>query len=395
MAFLERETYNDFEIIVSDNYTNPALSCETYCRKSLLKNIKYVRPPAPLGMVANWNYALQYATGDYVCFFTDKMFLLPGTLAYVAEILQKNPTEILNWVDSKFTPLKFPDYFGMGDYVRGVSEISPNKHFEEFDPKEELRKKAFATVSRHEQGSSHYVRGKICFGAYDRHLITRIMENTGQLFYNVSPDYTSMILGLSYANSAMEINRPGIVHINTDLSNGGQSNIRDEHALSYLNSLSESEQLFEEMLVPYLYSSPHNIVARDYVSLKHRFDLKYELNRINWLVYVTEDLDISGRIWSSPQIAQKHRELLACFVNEKLNESEREQYFSRLKQRLPVEETTAMRRTAIKNKVKVLLRQLIPEFALEMRRKYHGPEQRTRPTSVRLRLQDLLERDKY
>jgi hypothetical protein len=29
-------------------------------------------------MVDNWNHALAHATGDYVAFLTDKMFVLPG-----------------------------------------------------------------------------------------------------------------------------------------------------------------------------------------------------------------------------------------------------------------------------------------------------------------------------
>lgn len=386
LAFLERETYNDFEVIVSDNYTDPALSCEAYCRNSSLRNIKYVRPPSPLGMVANWNHALQYATGDYVCYFTDKMFLLPGTLSYAAAILQEHPAEILNWAGSSFSPLKYPDYFGLGVYVKGTSGIATAKYFEKFDPKGELRKKVFAAISRGEQDPSHYARGKICFGAYDRKLIARILDRTGQLFYNVSPDYTSMILGLSYANSAVEINQPGIVHINTDLSNGGQGAIRDEHALSFLTSLDHHDQLFEEMLVPNLYSCVHNVVAHDYIALQRKLDLDYELNRVNWLVYIAEDLDLPGRLWSSPQIELEHRRLLANFVAEQLNDMERQQYFSKLKSRASV-----ARRNKVGSMVRNTLRSVIPEFILELRRKYWTSEQRAYQPPEPIYLHDLLD----
>ncbi len=237
LKFLEREPYKNFEVIVSDNYTDNSLSCEAYCRSSSLENIKYVKPPTAVGMVDNWNYALQHATGDYIFYFTDKMFLLPGVLSYVAAIVKEKQVEIVSWADSKYTPLRMPDYFGKGVYTEGWSAVSSDKYFIEYDAKEELKKKAFGAVSRSEQSTSHYARGKICFGGYKRDLIERILNRAGHLFHDISPDYTSMILGLSLANSALEIRPPGIVHINTDLSNGGQGAIRDEQALAYLMSL--------------------------------------------------------------------------------------------------------------------------------------------------------------
>jgi glycosyltransferase involved in cell wall biosynthesis len=91
LNFLLKQKYDDFEVIVSDNYSDPSLSCEDVCKKSPLKNIKYIRPPEPIGMVDNWNYALGHATGDYIFFFTDKMFLLPETLSNAGAALVRKP----------------------------------------------------------------------------------------------------------------------------------------------------------------------------------------------------------------------------------------------------------------------------------------------------------------
>jgi glycosyltransferase involved in cell wall biosynthesis len=78
LRILEAQGHEGFEVVVSDNYTDPDLSCETVCRRSSLARLTYVRPPAPVDMVDNWNHALAHATGDYVAFLTDKMFVLPG-----------------------------------------------------------------------------------------------------------------------------------------------------------------------------------------------------------------------------------------------------------------------------------------------------------------------------
>ncbi len=370
LQFLEKETYKNFEIIISDNYTDVSLSCEVYCRNSSLENIKYVKPPTPIGMVDNWNYALQQATGDYIFYFTDKMFLLPGTLSYVADILVKNPVEIVNWVDSKYTPSRMPDYFGEGVYTKGRSAVSSDKFFIKYDPKEEFKKKAFGEVSRGEQDASHYVRGKICFGGYKRHLIDRILDRAGNLFHDISPDYTSMILGLSLATSAIEIRPPGIVHINTDLSNGGQGAVRDEHVLSRLISLDGGNFMFDDMLVPHLYSSAHNVVARDYISLQRKFGFDYQLNTVNWLVYITEDLDLAGRVWSSRDVEVEHRHLLKKFIEKNMTLAMKKKYYHKLKTRL-------LTRNYIVNKDKLKSRKLIfqtikliiPEFFLNARRR--------------------------
>lgn len=375
LIFLQRETYKNFEVIVSDNYTDVSLSCENYCKNSSLKNIKYVKPPYPVGMVENWNFALQQATGDYVFYFTDKMFLLPGTLSYVAEILAKNQVDIVSWVDSKYSALCFPDYFGKGIYTEGCSAVCSEKEFVEYDPKEELKRKVFAEVSRNEQDSSHYARGKICFGGYKRHLIDKILDRADNLFHNISPDYTSMILGLSLASTAIEIRPPGIVHLNTDLSNGGQGAIRDEFALSFLTSLGGANKFFDDMLVPNLYTSPHNVVAHDYISLQRKFDFDYQLNAVNWLVYITEDLNLAGRIWSSREVEIRQRSLLENFIENSLTSMEKKEYFSRLESRSVMPNLIRKFDLSLLGKLaRKIIRPIIPDFLMRVLRRIVYPE---------------------
>ncbi len=393
LRFLEHQEYDDFEVIVCDNYTDYSLSCEFIYKKSLLKNIKYIRPQKQLGMVANWNYALDYTSGEYIFYFTDKMFLLPGTLSYVADILKETQAEILSWVDNKFTPLQLPKYFDKGIYTISDSGIDVNKNFEFFDCRAELLKKVVAEASRGEQSSSHYARGKICFGAYNIALIKRIREYSGNLFHNICPDYTSMILGLSYANSALEISKPGIVHINTDLSNGGQTSVRDDLALSFLNSLGGGRGLFEQTLLPNLYSSVHNIVTHDYISLKQKFNLAYELNHINWLVYITEDLNLPNRKWSSPEIEINHRKLLEDFIDENLNDDQRKEYFSKIEKRRISRDALLTIQSQELSKIKsfrIFLQSYIPSYILNAYRHLRYNKKNKNEGPIQIQLYDLL-----
>jgi glycosyltransferase involved in cell wall biosynthesis len=299
LKYISLQSYKNFEVIVSDNYSAVELSCETYFEQAEIPNSKYIRPLTTMGMVENWNFALSAATGDYLIYLTDKMFLLPNTLYNLNAALSENVVDLVSWVDNVFTPTNGSDYFGPGYYLQSSSRVETSNSYIEYSPLEELSTKGIATVSRELQDRTTYSRGKICFGAYSKELILRIINKYERLFYNICPDYTSMILALSEANSAMELKNPGIVHINTNISNGGLAALKDDFALGYLNSLKNPDDLVKSMLIKDLYSSQHNMVSHDYLYLKNKFKLSFQFTEVNWLKHIYEDLYLKPRNWSS------------------------------------------------------------------------------------------------
>lgn len=316
LALLEQQTFQDFEVIVCDNFVDPALSCEEICKGSALPNLKYLRPAEPLGMVANWNFAAQFARGTYVCVFTDKMFLLPDALLRAARAINAfdNP-DIVNWVSDSFQPARYPDYFGAGVYNAVQADGTSDCVALPFSPTDALNEKGNAAQSRYEQTPSQYCRGKMVFGAFHRSLIARITERFGGLFHDISPDYTSMILGLSLATTAVELKASAVVSIATDLSNGQLGAVRDQNALGYLQSLGDStDGLFASMLVPGMYAAQHNVVAHDYLALRSRFGLDFSFNRQHWLGYCIEDLSLPDRVWSSPSVEEQQMNLVYQFL---------------------------------------------------------------------------------
>ena len=60
-----------------------------------------------------------------------------------------------------------------------------------------------------------------------------------------------MILALILANKA-ELNRSGIIHIETDISNGGTASIRDDYTYNLFNRENRLKQ-FKSLPVPNLY----------------------------------------------------------------------------------------------------------------------------------------------
>jgi glycosyltransferase involved in cell wall biosynthesis len=315
LRILEDQGHESFEVVVSDNYVDPALSCEAICRETSVANVRYVRPPRPLGMVENWNHALQFATGDYVCYLTDKMFVLPGGLGRIGRAIDSaGGPEIVSWISDAYYPQSYADYFGLGRYVRVQSDLESGRN-EAFSPAADLDRRGRADIARGEQSSSAYSRGKLAFGAYRRELVERIVARCGALFHNISPDYTSMILGLGEARDAVEMASSCVVSINTDISNGMLSDTSDAAALGFLSSLAGgADAILPNLMVPGLYASMHNWVAHDFLTMQKSFGVSFEFNMTNWLVYCTEDIFRPGRQWSEARVEAEQKGLLAAFV---------------------------------------------------------------------------------
>jgi glycosyltransferase involved in cell wall biosynthesis len=315
IKYLALQDYPNFEVIISDNYLDPALSCKKIVEASALADVKYVKPSKPLGMVENWNFALEHAEGDYVLYLTDKMILLPNTLSRLNNALSEVQADIVSWIDDSFSPDDFSDYFGRGQYLVGASGVKTGLLYERFDPKRELNLKASGVIARTEQDKSTYAKGKICFGAYSSTLIQAVKKKYGSLFFNIAPDYTSMILALSEANVCIELASAGIVHVNTNISNGNLAATNDTHAKAYLDSLDDADKIFDGMVVKNLYSSVNNMLTHDYGALKKRYELSLEFNKLNWLAYIYEDTFNQNKVWSSQKIEQEHKDLYENFVN--------------------------------------------------------------------------------
>jgi glycosyl transferase family 2 len=316
LRILEGQRHDSFQVVVCDNYVDPALSCEAACRGSSLANLTYVRPPQPLGMVENWNHALPHATGEYVSYLTDKMFVLPDALGRVERaIAAARGPDIVTWTGDAYNPASMADYFGEGTYV-GIAPHAGSDRHRRFSPARDLNRRGRADQARGEQSWSEYSRGKIVFGAYRRELIERIVARYGALFHNINPDYTSLVLGLTAARDAVELPLSCVVSVNTDISNGMLSDTNDAVALAFLNSLTGgAESILPNLLVPGLYVSLHNWVAHDFLTLRSRFGLSFDIRVPNWLVYCIEDTLRPGRQWSDPRVEAQQKGLLSAFLD--------------------------------------------------------------------------------
>jgi hypothetical protein len=250
-------------------------------------------------MVDNWNFALSHARGQYVLFFTDKTFLLPGTISRLTRFLEDVQPEIVNWTSDSFSPTLDSHPFLEGFYARArpFGKSGP----EEFLPLDALSLKGRAAVPRSSMSAVDYVRGKICFGGYRRDFIQRIEKKYGPLFKAISPDYTSMILALSEATSAFDVGWSGSVQIGSNISNGKLCATNHDAAKRYLEEVGSFEDITNGGIAPGVYASSSVVVAFDYFNLKSTFNLPFEFDRKQWLALAWLELNEPGRKWNSEE----------------------------------------------------------------------------------------------
>lgn len=293
------------ELIVCDNWTDPALSAEAVVRDAALAHVHYVRPPEPLSMVDNWQYAIGHARGTYVGMLTDKIFLIPGAVARIRAGLQHaGEPEMLCWATDFHRARTFPDYFGAGVYTMVQAHEPGDGLTTPFDPAAVLDERGRAVFTRGEQSRSLYCRGKISFGVYHRDLLRRLERRFGAIFRDISPDYTSMVLGLAEAQSGADLASSAVVSIVTDLSNGERASADDRSSLAYLEHLSSGsvDALLADALVAGVYASQANVVARDYRAMQRAFGLTFAFDPVHWAVHTLEDLVNPERRWSTPAV---------------------------------------------------------------------------------------------
>jgi len=285
------QSFTDFEVIVCDNYTDK--SSDRIFQKHSDERFKYITPPSSLPMHDNWEYACNFARGEYVTVLIDKTFFRPSTLEIVYKSLLEYPSELLTWHGDGFIPedetLKESS---SGTYVPQLT-ISYSPFY--YDAKEELKRRYSMKDRRGGTSESFkYYWGKICFGFYHKKLTERIKKRLGRLFFGISPDYTSMVSALTYTNTSLDIGLPLLTSfITLNTSNGARASRSIEYGLNFLRQTDPSLQILKKLPLKELYSN-HNLVAYDLIKMKTLLAAgleNIELNKANLLIQVRQDLN--------------------------------------------------------------------------------------------------------
>jgi len=92
-----RQTWQDLEILVSDNYCGNEETSKVF--KSFQDSrLRYVRTDRLLAMPDSWDFALSHAQGEYVTFLTDDSYLLPFAVERAMAAVEEYRVDLVSWI---------------------------------------------------------------------------------------------------------------------------------------------------------------------------------------------------------------------------------------------------------------------------------------------------------
>ncbi len=170
---------NDFEIIVSDNYSqdNTKEVVQSYSDRRL----RYINTGRRVSMSDNWEFALEHARGNYVIIIGDDDAVIPNALDKLQVFIQANRSKVYSW------PLHV--YYWPIDGRRPLARLASVRSAREMD----LERLARRVISL--GGWRYYKLPSIYHAAVEKRILDAIREKTGRVFHSTQPDvFTSMAI---------------------------------------------------------------------------------------------------------------------------------------------------------------------------------------------------------
>jgi glycosyltransferase involved in cell wall biosynthesis len=171
------QDFDDYEIVVSDNFGGPAT--REVVEEAASKRIRYVRSDRLLSMSSNWELAVAQARGEYVLVLGDDDALLGHALREIDRIVTAHKERVLRWTAAFYTwpTINMP---GDANYLR-------------IPLARELRRvqavPQIASVIRFE--SCYSTLPMFYNAAIHRTVIDNVRGKIGRLFPNIYPDVFS------------------------------------------------------------------------------------------------------------------------------------------------------------------------------------------------------------
>lgn len=211
----------------------------------------FIRPQRPMSVVEHFNYAVTYATGDYLCFIGDDDFVLPE-LAEIAEWAKRRGIDAVQTTISAH--YYWPDFRHKtrGTYYSGTLHLTPfTSHVREKSGRLAMHRAA------RDLGTGVGEMPRAYAGLVAKELVNRIILKYGSLFGGVSPDIYSSALISQEARSLWEVDYPAIIPGSSKASTAGQS-----ASGGHVGRLRENDHIgaFSDLrwnpLIPEFYSVP-------------------------------------------------------------------------------------------------------------------------------------------
>lgn len=244
-----RQTFQDFEIVVSDNDDSPARTAEAV-RRFNDPRIKHEYTGGNLSMMDNWEKGIERACGEFVLSLTDRCVLKSFALERIFAAINEFKRDVYVWPHDVVSTALDQFWFAPRSHPEIVTSVSL------FD--------LFLTT-----GYTTYETRlpRSLNSCCARSVLDDVRRTTGRVFHSVSPDFTFAFLTLALRSEVVAINHPLFVWGFGDLSNGGGSYAQTDTFRRFMRDANLTQ---DDLMnhVPLKTFTIHNSLCNDLLKLK-------------------------------------------------------------------------------------------------------------------------------
>lgn len=235
------QEYANTEIIISDNFSSD--NTKAFISQLNHPNLKYINTNKRISMSENWDFALQFATGDYITILGDDDGLLPGALSKIEKILRKTSALAITWRQASY---HWPNHIIPNE--RNFIAIPLSTNLEKRNVSEYLNRVLNFEISYDE--ISFFYKGMI-----HKSIVDKVKQiSGGKFFHSQTPDlYAAIALssnleeyyfsGLPFSINGASASSNGTSQFNQNISTteydkfSSESNVPFHHQLRYCASI--------------------------------------------------------------------------------------------------------------------------------------------------------------
>jgi hypothetical protein len=261
---LHRQSFKDFEVILSDNALHRPFEPDPRLFDGV--RFRYIRPPKPVWMTDHWEFAVGHARGRYVGVLGDKSLLVPDAMERVAAEIRSRSPDAVSWRVGVCQP--------SGGDLRGpcVAAIRTTPDTSSVRvPAPEALEYLLATYLDADFRADHQleIRGSIYHGVFSATLIDAMKARFGRVFSFFAPDLNAQCSGMQIARDVFHIRR-SLELVAAGPSNGAAISQKVAGLLSTQDEAAKGASGVAPKLIPALSTSVAHALASDLVAVSGR-----------------------------------------------------------------------------------------------------------------------------
>lgn len=243
------QTFEDFEIVVSDNDDSDILTSKAVESFSD-RRIRYYRTTGRLSMPDNWQNALSKSTGRYITILEDKQAFYPHALATIYTVMKNSGAHVAVWatdhIDDRFNRKILIKHHRSGT----TTKIPSDTVLAEFV---------------HLGGNTWKWLPRMINSCISRDALDMVAQNAGlgRFFIDICPDLCSAFMQLNYLDSIYYTDRALSVWGTLSESNAYKLMRKTPEHTSFTGLVDDQNKFFSHVPI----KSPHlvnNIIVNDY-----------------------------------------------------------------------------------------------------------------------------------